>query len=286
MRTDTFPLRAGASAIQLEAYFLNNSSEYQTDRPRPAIIVCPGGGYMGLSDREAEPIALSFVAHGYHAFVLRYSVQTRLPAPMLDLASAVALLRRNAKEWFIDPERIVVGGFSAGGHLAAALGVFWDKPFIYEPLGLSPELIRPNALLLCYAVMELEVISSRPVALDPNGQPVYDSQDVMVKLLGDTRPTPAQRDLYRLDLQVSPATAPAFIWHTANDQVVPAHNALRFAAALARHQVPYELHVFENGVHGLALANDVTAISGQPQFINPENLIWVDLALKWLKRRG
>jgi acetyl esterase/lipase len=237
---------------------------------------------MGLSDREAEPIALRFLAHGYHAFVLRYSVQSRMPAPILDLASAVACLRRNAPEWFIDPQRIAVCGFSAGGHLAASLGVFWDKPFIYEPLGLSPEQIRPSALLLCYAVIELEVIVNRPFTLDPSGQPAYDSQDAIVKLLGDTRPTQAQRDQYRLDLQVSPATAPAFIWHTANDQVVPAHNALRFAAALARQQVPYELHIFENGVHGLALADAVTEVSGR--FINPENQIWVDLALKWLKR--
>ena len=284
MRTNIIPLRVSAAGIQLEAYLLHNSPEYQTGQLRPAVIVCPGGGYTGLSDREAEPIALRFLAHGYHAFVLRYSVQTRLPAPMLDLANAIALIRRNAQEWLVDPNRIAVCGFSAGGHLAASLGVFWDKPFIYDPLGVSPEQIRPNALLLCYAVIELEVISNRPFVLDPAGQPVYDSQDVMVALLGDTRPSQALRDQYRLDLQVSPATPPAFIWHTANDQVVPAHNALRFASALARHKVPYELHIFENGVHGLALADEVTAVPGQPQFINLDNQIWMDLALKWLKR--
>ena len=283
MRTNIIPLREGAAGLHLEAYLLHNSPEYQTGQLRPAVIVCPGGGYTGLSDREAEPIALRFLAHGHHAFVLRYSVQTRLPAPMLDLASAIALIRRNAREWLVDPDRIAVCGFSAGGHLAASLGVFWDKPFIYDPLGVSPELIRPNALLLCYAVIELEVISNRPFVLDPAGQPLYDSQDVMVALLGDSRPSQALRDQYRLDLQVSPATPPTFIWHTANDQVVPAHNALRFAAALARHKVPYELHIFENGVHGLALADETTVVPGQPQFINLDNQIWMDLALKWLR---
>lgn len=281
MHTDIIPLREDSSAVRLEAYWLNDSPEYQTGQPRPAIIVCPGGGYTGLSDREAEPIALRFLAHGCHAFVLRYSVQTRLPAPMLDLARAVALLRRNSHEWLVDPNRVAVCGFSAGGHLAASLGVFWDKRLIFEPLGLSPEQIRPNALVLCYAAIELESMSNRSSTVDAGGQPVYDSQDMMVALLGDTRPSQARRDQYRLDLHVSPVTPPAFIWHTANDQLIPAHNALRFASALARHNVPYELHIFENGVHGLALADEVTDVHGQ--FINPDNQIWIELALRWLK---
>ena len=285
MRTQTFPLRPDAPDTQLNAYLLNNSLEFQTGQRRPAIIVCPGGGYQFLSDREAEPIALRFSAQGYHAFVLRYSVGTRLPAPMLDLASAIALVRANADEWLVDPDRIVVCGFSAGGHLAASLGVFWDKPFICEPLGLTPEQIRPNAVLMCYAVIELEVISNRPVTVGPDGHHIFDPDDTMAKLLGGTRLTQVQRDAYRLDLQVSASSAPAFIWHTGTDQIVPAHNALRFAAALARHQVPYELHIFENGVHGLALADEVTAIPGQPQFVNPDYAVWVELALNWLQRR-
>ena len=286
MRIQTLPLRDDHPAICLEAYWLHNSPEYQTNHLRPAIIVCPGGGYMFLSDREAEPIALRFMAHGYHAFVLRYSVQTAFPAPMFDLANAIALVRRNAAEWFIDPNRIVVCGFSAGGHLAASLGVLWDTPLLAPPLGLSPEQIRPNALLLCYAVIEMEVLSHHAPTGDDGGQPVYDPQDAIALTLGGTRPSQALRDQYRLDLHVSPSTPPTFLWHTATDQIVPAHNALRFAAALASHRVPYEIHVFENGVHGLALADDVTAVPGQPAFINLANQIWVDLALNWLKRHA
>ena len=282
MRTQTFPLRPDAPGTQLDAYLLNNSLEFQVGRRRPAVIVCPGGGYRFLSDREGEPIALRFTAQGCHAFVLRYSVQTRLPAPMLDLASAIALVRAHADEWFVDPDRIAILGFSAGGHLVGSLGVFWDKPFIYEPLGLTPAQIRPNAVVMCYPMIELEVISSGPASLSADGQPTYTPDDILPILLGDTRLTQAQRDAYRLDLHVSAASVPAFMWHTANDQIVPAHNALRFAAALARHKVPYELHIFESGVHGLALANDVTAIAGQPQFINPDYALWVDLALNWL----
>ena len=211
------PLRDDYPAICLEAYWLHNSPEYQTNQLRPAIIVCPGGGYMFLSDREAEPTALRFMAHGYHAFVLRYSAQAAFPAPMFDLANAIALVRRNAAEWFIDPNRIVVCGFSAGGHLAASLGVLWDTPLLAPPLGLSPEQIRPNALLLCYAVIELEVLSHASPPGDEAGQPVYDPQDAIALALG-VRPSQALRDQYRLDLHVSPATPPAFIWHTATDQ--------------------------------------------------------------------
>ena len=285
MRTQTIPLRDDDPAIRLEAYWLHNSPEYQTNQLRPAIIVCPGGGYMFLSDREAEPIALRFMARGYHAFVLHYRVQTAFPAPMLDLAQAIALVRRHAAEWFIDPNRIVVCGFSAGGHLAASLGVLWDKPLLTEPLSVEPHQIRPNALLLCYAVIEMEVLSHESPPGDEDGQPVYDSRDSIALALGSVRPSQALRDQYRLDLHVSPATPPSFLWHTATDQIVPANNALRFATALAAHNVPYEIHIFENGVHGLALADEVTAVPGQPGFINPDNQIWVELALNWLKHQ-
>ena len=236
MRIQTLPLRDDHPAICLEAYWLHNSPEYQTNHLRPAIIVCPGGGYMFLSDREAEPIALRFMAHGYHAFVLRYSVQTAFPAPMFDLANAIALVRRNAAEWFIDPNRIVVCGFSAGGHLAASLGVLWDTPLLAPPLGLSPEQIRPNALLLCYAVIEMEVLSHRAPTGDDGGQPVYDPQDAIALTLGGTRPSQALRDQYRLDLHVSPSTPPDFpVAHRhRSDRPGPQCPALRRRPGLAQ----------------------------------------------------
>jgi acetyl esterase/lipase len=280
MRIQTIPLLDDNPAIRLDAYWLHNSPEYQSGQLRPAIIVCPGGGYMFLSDREAEPIAMRFLAQGYHAFVLRYSVQTAFPAPMLDLARAIALVRRHAAEWLIDPDRIVVCGFSAGGHLAASLGVLWDKPLLSGPLGVAPEDIRPNALLLCYAMIEMEVLSHQSPPGDESGQPVFDLRDSIALALGP-RPSQALRDQYRLDLHVSPATPPTFLWHTAEDQIVPANHALRFALALAANKVPYELHIYEKGVHGLALADEVTAVPGD--FIDTNSQAWVQLALNWLK---
>src|SRR4051794_34920263 len=122
MITKSILLREDTSAVYLEAYVLKNSPEFQTDTKRPAVIICPGGAYMGTSDREAEPVAFRFLAQGYHAFVLRYSVQTRFPAPMLDLAKAIVTVRAHTDEWLVDPDQVTLCGFSAGGHLAASIG--------------------------------------------------------------------------------------------------------------------------------------------------------------------
>lgn len=280
MQLHHIPLRPDNPAITLDAYLLHNSQEFQVDQRRPAVIVCPGGGYMFLSDREAEPIALRFAAHGYHVFVLRYAVQTAFPAPILDVALAVQTVRAHAAEWFVDPDQIALCGFSAGGHVAAALGVFWNQPFIYAPLGVTPDQIKPNALLLCYALIDLTLIASRPDGAGADGQPVTTNQRMLHALLGEYAPPPARLDAYSLDRQVSAATPPTFLWHTAADPIVPILNALRFAAACAQHQVPFELHVYGQGEHGLALADSVTAIGDR--LIDPHAATWLPLALHWL----
>ena len=119
----------------LFTYFLDNSPEIDPERKRPVVLICPGGGYAMTSDREAEALAVKFMAMGYHAAILRYSVApARFPEALLQLATAVAMLRENAEKWHIDTDKIVVQGSSAGGHLAASLGVFWNKPFVAEAL--------------------------------------------------------------------------------------------------------------------------------------------------------
>ena len=114
MLIQSIRLREATEAVRLDAYLLHNSAEFQTDQPRPVVIVCPGGGYLFTSDREAEPIAMRFLAQGYHAFVLRYSVNTLFPQPMLDLAKAIATVREHAAEWQIDPKRIAVATGGVG----------------------------------------------------------------------------------------------------------------------------------------------------------------------------
>ena len=150
----------------LFTYFLDNSPEIDPERKRPVVLICPGGGYQMTSDREAEALAVRFMAMGYHAAILRYSVApARFPEALLQLATAVAMLRENAEKWHIDTEKIVVQGSSAGGHLAASLGVFWNKPFVAEALGMDSEKFRPNGLMLSYPVITSGGNSAFPILI-------------------------------------------------------------------------------------------------------------------------
>ena len=129
---------------KLYTYFLDNSREIAPERVRPVIVICPGGGYEWVSEREAEPIALKFVGAGYHAVVLHYSVApaAHYPTALRQLAWTVAHLRKHAAEYHIDPNKVVVAGFSAGGHLAASYGVFWKKKTF---------LAEARSSLICFA---------------------------------------------------------------------------------------------------------------------------------------
>ncbi len=282
MQTHKIPIRDDNPAVYLETYLLYQSQEFQSDKKRPAVIVCPGGAYLFTSDREAEPIAMRFLAQGFHAFVLRYSVRERFPRPMLDIAKAIAIVREHAEEWHLDPDQIAVCGFSAGGHLAASIGVMWDKPMIYEPLGLRPEQIKPNALVLGYPLIDFELEPTMPRQVSPELEPMSLDEAVPLFTFGERKPPAELVDQYRANLHVTANTPPTFIWHTADDPLVAARNALRFALALAAQKVPYELHIFDHGVHGLALADEVTDVEGG--FINRQSQVWMELAVQWLRR--
>ena len=282
MRILSIPLRAENPAVRLDGYLLHDSPEFQTGMVRPAVLICPGGAYLIISDREAEPVALRFLAAGYHAFVLRYSVGARFPAPMLDLAQAILLLRSRAAEWRIDPAQVVLCGFSAGGHLCASLGVLWNHPVLTEPLGVAPAAIRPDGLILGYPVIDLMLVSN-PAAPWEGMDPTLSLRELVNQTtLGESSPTEEQLALYRADAHVSPETPPTFLWHTADDELVPVENSLRFALALARHGVSCELHIYPHGVHGLALADETTDVAGQ--FLNPVCQSWISHALAWMQR--
>jgi acetyl esterase/lipase len=228
-----------------------------TDAPRGAVLVCPGGGYLNRAPHEAEPIARRFNACGYHAFVVHYRVAPhRHPAPLLDASRALRLIRAHAAEWRVDPARIAVCGFSAGGHLTASLGVHYGMDVLNVGDDLDAISARPDALILAYPVITSGEFGHRGC---------FDT------LLG-LDAAPELLRLMSLELQVTPDTPPAFLWHTAEDGSVPVENSLLFATALHKHGVPFELHVYPHGRHGMGLAPE-----------DPHVATWAELCCEWLR---
>lgn len=260
----------------LRTWFPDNSPEMNPARKRPTVIICPGGGYEFVSEREAEPIALRLTAMGINAAVLNYSCKPAVfPAALLELASAVALLRTRTEEWHVDTDRVFVMGFSAGAHLAASLGIFWNDP-ILAAVPAPACLIRPTGMILCYPV-----ISSGPWAHDGSFQ----------ALLGENPPESGAngikvlsplRDKVSLEKQVSADTPPAFIWHTFEDELVPVENSLLFARALREKSVPFELHIYQHGKHGLSAATEDT-LNNKGWGFEPACQNWIDMAVLWMK---
>lgn len=248
----------------MDTYVLRQIGE--NDKTRGAVVIVPGGGYTHVSEREAEPVAMKFAAAGYHTFVVWYRVNPeKYTDPVEDLARAVAMIRQNAKEWRVDPNEISVCGFSAGGHLTASLGVFWDKPFLSEITGLSKELYKPNRLVLCYPV-----ITTGEKAHERSFQALSGGDESL-------------RELLSLEKQVSGSTPPTFLWHTAEDACVPVENSFLFASALKEHGVPFELHVFPYGCHGLSIAEPY-AFSHNPEALSPDCARWTKYVIYWLKK--
>ncbi len=266
MKQEKIVLRAGGAL--LETYFQEASPEIGLSVLRPCVLICPGGGYQMLSAREAEPIALAFAAQGFHAAVLRYPVApARYPEALFSLAEAMVWLRTHAEENHINAAQITVCGFSAGGHLAASLGVFWRQEFLQAELGVEPSLLRPDRQILCYPVIT-------------GG--AYAHHNSFDQLLGPSAGA-EERAALSLEQHVDGFVPPSFLWHTYEDQIVPVENTLLFAAELRRHNVPLELHIYSEGEHGLALANDITrGADGGGICRSCEG--WLALACAWLRR--
>jgi len=251
----------------LTTYVQDNSPEIDISRKRPAVLICPGGGYGFVSDREKEPVAIRFLAEGFNVFTLKYDTAplARHLQPLLDVSRAMWIIRENADKWNVSPDKIAVCGFSAGGHLAASLGVFWYEDCIAVPTGMQAGINRPNALILCYPV-----ISSGGHA----------HRGSFENLLG-TEGSAEMLDMMSLEKRVNENTPPAFIWHTFDDNTVPVENSLLFAGALREKGIPFDLHIFNSGVHGLSLCNGETAAA--PELVNPRAGAWFGLCAAWLK---
>ncbi len=270
---------------------------------RPAVVICPGGSYMYVSDREAEPVAYEFLAKGYHVFILRYStigsamrredkktdrdelyqiassveddtvLGSEFPGPLVELAKTMTFIRENCHEFNVNPDKIGVAGFSAGGHLAASLAVHWNSEWLQAEVGDEPRWYRPNFQVLGYPILDYtlnkDIADSRGI-----GDPQYMS--TASRMIFGSKPDKDVVQKADLKQHVSADTPPTFIWHTVEDQLVFIQNSLEFSKSLESQRVPWELHTFQNGPHGLSLATEVTGIEDK------RAAGWLSLMFTWL----
>ena len=216
-----------------------------------AIIVCPGGGYARLAEHEGRPVAEWLKSIGVTAFVLKYRHGSRYPhpAPLQDAARAIRTVRSRAAEWRLDPHRIAILGFSAGGHLASTAATHFDPGNSKATDPIEQVSSRPSLLILIYPVItmrELTHAGSRRNLLGP------EPSEELVAMLSN-------------DEQVTKETPPTFLVHTATDAGVPVENSLRFAAALGKNGVAFELHIYEQGPHGFGLGGKDRILSTWPE---------------------
>lgn len=233
-----YPVKGGALRCMVaEQLYDPWQPEAETWR-RPAVIVVPGGAYSIVSKREGIPVAAEFFAKGYQTFVLTYLCQPQgvaYPEQLIELGSAVDYVRKHADELRVNPDEIFVVGFSAGGHLTCNLAVEYES--VSQKAGVALD-CKPTAVGLSYPVISAKTryTGSHQNLMDGYSE---EAQEELLKTLN-------------LDEAVTDSTAPAFIWTTAEDNVVPSENSLLFAYALAKRKIPYELHVYPKGYHGLS----------------------------------
>lgn len=266
MICEKFIINETSSAYLMRYGFEAYPQEMPNVVKRPAVVVCPGGGYLYCSPREADPVAFQFMAEGYQAFVLEYSCGEHAvyPNSLLDLCAAMKMIRENAEKWGVIEDQIAVLGFSAGGHLAASLGVYWNDPEIMMRSGCKNGENRPNALMLIYPVISTSWM---------------ENQDQLARMIGDNDWDATYKKL-NLQTGVGKHTPPAFICHTARDAGVPPKDSIYFATALLDAGVPCELHIFPNGGHGMSLATPQVCVDGGDRSFAQ----WVKLSVNWLER--
>lgn len=257
-------------AVALNGYF--NEKDDASMEALPAVVVLPGGGYLGISEPEGAPVARWFAENGFRAFVLEYTTaygefgktgdmnpNVLFPGPAYDLASALMTIRENAKEWNIEPERIALCGFSAGGHLVSYFANNWVK--LAAECGVEARVLRPNASILCYGATDL--------TRDPE---TFMEKQMYTAVFGTDNPAEEERVALSARFNVNINTPPTFLWHSAADTAVPATDSISLAAALAREHVHYALHVFDKGAHADGLSEGMPA------------QIWPQLAVRFLGR--
>ena len=272
LKTETFLIKEGCPDIKLTAFCAGVSEELPYNNKRKAMLIIPGGAYWVCSAREAEPIAFAFLARGYNTFVLEYSIKDKalFPAPLIDASLAMKFIKDNAEKFHIDPDFVAAVGFSAGGHLAGSLATLWHKQCVYDAIDMPYGYNKPDAVILSYPVIsgfEYAHVGSIDHLLGTRNDELKSTPSEVI-------------DTVSLEKNVDEKTAPAYIWHTVDDNCVPVQNSILFAKELADKKIPFELHLSTGTAHGLSVADETVGV-------NPASAHgverWVDDACRWLK---
>ena len=293
----------------LECFVLHNQISTRATKTRPAMVICPGGAYLKLAHREAEPVAARFLGMGYDAFILRYPVYvtsapsapgelpqvdpaSHYPEQLFSLMQAMAYVRRHAEEWDIDAARIYALGFSAGGHVVGSLAEHWDDADLLARGNFAASEVKPRGVVLCYPMVTATLVQDTLAAAEaaagepgPNSVSLAQLAEVQtLAVFGKADPSEADYDALDLRKHVRPDMPRTFVWQTAADDTLRAYETADFVTALMRAGVECEFHLFQNGPHGISLADETT--SSEARHVNAAAARWIELAQTWLALDG
>ncbi|MQS89436.1 alpha/beta hydrolase [Companilactobacillus mishanensis] len=253
--------------FQLDTYFLDKIGDFDKVVNHPLAIIIPGGGFNFHSDREAQPIAMKFASEGIHAIVLHYQLlkdgKSVYPAAVQQLATTMNWLKEVQAEHQIDLDKILLVGFSAGGQIVTNYNSLMTNPDTAKEVFKDKLNVTPRAVIVGYPVIDLEA-----------GWP---GDDEKIKQI-----SPSKLFWHSQDT-VTKNSKPAFIWQTITDQTVPVRNSLLYASKLEEMNLPFELHLFSSGRHGLSLATYQTQEPGGDKYLNDQVSKWWSLCMNWLK---
>ena len=273
MELKRIPLVEGCPNVYLDAYIASPMKALT----RKALLIIPGGAYLHIGIGESEPVAQAFLPYGYNTFILHYTVGENngrpFPAQLIEATLAIKHIKDHAEEYEIDPNELFVVGFSAGGHLAGAIATMWKRENVMAAAGIPYGYNKPKGVMLLYPM----------ISPDYSNCKIY--THAWETLLGCENPSKELLDMAAVEKHVDADSAPIFLAQTFNDPIVDVRNAIVLGKAYAEAGVPFEMHIYPDGPHGLSVANKTSA-RGRLGFINPAFAEWVRLAADWAERQN
>ena len=299
MKCERYFLPYGGTG-HVDTYILDSEISYQVERKWPAMVICPGGGYLLSATKEGEGAAMPFLSQGFHCFVVRYSTyltdreglvngtpqfneKAHYPTQILELMYVLHLIHEHAEEWNVDENRIFAMGFSAGGHVVGTLATRWNDESLIRCLNFTPDIeeLKLTGAILSYPMLDGSIFDYAEETKGEPGNVSYQMNMIKKCLFGTSAPTEGQIQSVNLFRYLSPKTCPLFIWHTGEDVVTRPVTSTDFIARMQELKIPCEYHLFQKGPHGLAASNRHYAKNNEE--IDNEIALWIPLALNWLR---